>query len=493
MRVDSAAAHANPWLTALDIAVGLAFVVAPGAARGPLVERGLIALVGVAWLAGSVLPLARPWHEAALVVALIAFPAGRVQDVTSRVLTAAATIVALGLLSQIGVAAVFAAVAVSAGLRWPREGIAGRFPTVAGAALAGALGSAWLVGRQGRMDPTLTLVAYEVVLLGVAVGFTFAARAVVRAGAALADRLLSGPGVPALEGLAAILGQVLGDATLRIYRWQGSDYVDGRGQRVTAPTGNRRWLYVGDPTGPVAAMAHHSVALDDPPTVEAVSSAVRLAVTHLRLQEEQQSRLRELEEARARIVAATDRQREQIAKELRREIEPALLGARSDLQWALPAMTQPGVRSTLNAVADELSAASALIAGLVAGVPPAHLGDGRLSAALTALAATSPVPVTVTVDDDAVADEATETALFYVCSEALANAIKHSHATKIEIAVRRGPGSIDATVCDDGHGGADIEGSGLQGLADRLATLGGRLRVDSPRGAGTCVTATING
>jgi signal transduction histidine kinase len=140
---------------------------------------------------------------------------------------------------------------------------------------------------------------------------------------------------------------------------------------------------------------------------------------------------------------------------------------------------------------EELEAARREIADLVAGAPPADLGDGRLRRALDALATASPVPVVVVVDDDAAGDRETETALFYVCCEALANAAKHAHATRAAITVERLDGEIVATVSDDGRGGADPSGSGLQGLVDRLAARNGRLRVDSPPGAGTTVTAMI--
>jgi signal transduction histidine kinase len=366
---------------------------------------------------------------------------------------------------------VFAAVAVSAGFRWPNY--AARFPTLAGAAVAAVLGLEWLVARRGTLDPTVALVGYEVVLLGVAVGFPFAARAVILARTAVADALLAEPTVPALDGLAAILAHALGDASLQIYRWQGSGYVDGRGQRFAGPTTKGGWLEVADTTGPVAAVVHHSAALQDPPTIDAVSSAVRLAVTHLRLQEEQQARLRELEAARARIVAAIDGQRQQVAEELRKDVEPALQGARSQLQAAVDPVTFPAVSSTLDTVSHELAAATALIAGLVAGVPPVQLGGGRLSTALATLAAASPLPVTVRVTDGTAADQGAETTLFYVCSEVLANAMKHSHATTVQVVVGREDENIVVTVSDDGCGGADPAGSGLLGLADRVATRGG--------------------
>jgi signal transduction histidine kinase len=238
-------------------------------------------------------------------------------------------------------------------------------------------------------------------------------------------------------------------------------------------------------------VAHRSSALDDPPTVAAVSSAVRLAVTHLRLQEEQQTRLRELEAARARIVAAADRQRERAAAALRDDVDVLLRTARSELHAVRPAVRGPEASAAFEVVMEELEAARREIADLVAGAPPADLGDGRLRQALDALATASPVPVVVVVDDDAAGDRETETALFYVCCEALANAAKHAHATRAAITVERLDGEIVATVSDDGRGGADPSGSGLQGLVDRLAARNGRLRVDSPPGAGTTVTAMI--
>jgi hypothetical protein len=125
-------------MTALDIAVGLTFIAGGSATPGPLAMRGLIALVGVAWLAGSLWSVARPWHEATLVVALTVFPAGRVQGLTPWTLLFLASIVALGLVTQIVVTAVFAAVAVTAGFRRPSSST--QFPAAAGAALAAVVG-----------------------------------------------------------------------------------------------------------------------------------------------------------------------------------------------------------------------------------------------------------------------------------------------------------------------------------------------------------------
>jgi signal transduction histidine kinase len=81
--------------------------------------------------------------------------------------------------------------------------------------------------------------------------------------------------------------------------------------------------------------------------------------------------------------------------------------------------------------------------------------------------------------------------LYYVCLEALTNAIKYAQASQVNIFLTRNGTALVMTVSDDGTGAADPTGSGLQGLADRLATFSGRLQVQSAPGAGTIVTATI--
>jgi signal transduction histidine kinase len=493
VQADSQAPSASPWLTAMDVAVGLAFVTAALVARGPLPERVVVAAVGPAWLAGSFLVGARSLHQAVLAVALAAFPGGRVRGFVSWLLVGLAGLAALGLLPQLGVVALFAGIAAAVLARWRNDPARAWYPAAAAAAVAAVLAWVWWIAhrRTGTFDATVILLGYELVLLLVAGGFPFGAAAVARERARLADSLVS---EGQLDGLAAVLGDALGDRGLQVYRWREAEaaYVDGRGQRV-ADDGDRRWLAIDGPGGPIAVVAHRSSALDDGPTVATVAGAVRLAVTHLRLQEEQQNRLRELEAARARMVAAADRQRARAAAELREEVQASLRIAESELDALRAVVGDPDAAAAIDVVVQELAAATREIADLVAGIPPADLGGGRLGRALQALAEASPVPATVAVAGDAAGSQEAETALFYVCCEALANAVKHAGATRVEIAVERLDGSIVATIADDGRGGADPSGSGLQGLADRLAARNGRLRVDSPPGAGTTVTATVPG
>jgi signal transduction histidine kinase len=412
------------------------------------------------------------------------------------VLVGLAGLAALGLVPQLGVAALFAGIAAAVLARWRADPAAAWYPTAAATAVAAVLAWVWWIAhrRTGTFDATVILLSYELVLLLVAGCFPLGAAAVLRGRARLADPLLSEGQVAGLDGLAVVLGDVLGDRDLRVYRWRDVDaaFVDGRGQRV-AGRGDRRWLAVDGPNGPVAVVAYRSSALDDSPTAAAVAGAVRLAVTHLRLQEEQQDRLRELEASRARLVAAADRQRARAAAELRQDVEAPLWVARSELVAMRAAVRDPQAAATVDVVVQELAAATGELADLVAGIPPADLGGGRLGGALHALAEASPIPVAVAVAEDAAGSLEAETALFYVCCEALANAAKHAGATRVTIVVQRQDDGVVATVADDGRGGADPSGSGLQGLADRLAACKGRLRVDSPPEAGTTVTATVPG
>jgi signal transduction histidine kinase len=122
-------------------------------------------------------------------------------------------------------------------------------------------------------------------------------------------------------------------------------------------------------------------------------------------------------------------------------------------------------------------------------VPSAPFGGGRLRLAVDALAAHSSVPVEVS--GLLSTDPTVEAALFYVCSEALANAGKHSEARSVAVRLYEDERSVGLSVADDGAGGADPTGSGLLGLADRMIAHGGRLRVESPPGAGTTVTASV--
>lgn len=225
VRADSEAPHASPWLTAVDVAVGLAFVAVGAAAGGPLPERVLVAAVGSAWLAGSFLVAARSLHQAMLAVALVAFPTGRVRGLGSWLLVGLAVLAGLQVLPQLGVAALFSIVAVAALARLHSDPAAAWYPAAAATTVAAVLAASWAATHlgDGGLDPVVALLGYELVLLLVALSFPLGARAVLEARARLADQLLSDQRLAGLDGLAVVLGDALGDRDLRVYRWNQED------------------------------------------------------------------------------------------------------------------------------------------------------------------------------------------------------------------------------------------------------------------------------
>jgi signal transduction histidine kinase len=128
---------------------------------------------------------------------------------------------------------------------------------------------------------------------------------------------------------------------------------------------------------------------------------------------------------------------------------------------------------------------------LARGIHPAILTDSGLGAAIRTLAQRAPLPVDVDADEELL-PAPVETAAYYVVAEALTNVAKYSRASRATVNVRRDDGLLRIDVRDDGVGGADpAGGTGLRGLGDRVGALNGMLRIHSPAGIGTHVTAEI--
>jgi signal transduction histidine kinase len=480
-RAESTDPSTTPATIALDIGVGLAFIVAAALAPASWSMRIIVAGVGVLWLLGSIVPATVLAHQTAIAVMLVAFPVGRPSTWPERGLIAIAVPVAFDLVPLGLVAVLFGAIAVAA-LLTARGGPAwALYPGVAAMALAATIAGAWLsVEDLIPLQRRFWFVAYPLVLIAIATGFLVAARMRAAATPSRLIRVLSDERVTGLEGLTLVLRDVLDDPGLRILR------ADGVGP--SAPSEGR--YPVDDEGTVVGVIVHASQAMADPSTAEAAAGVVRLAIRNARWQDASRAQLAGLEAARARLVAAADRQRAATAGRLRAEVVAPIDMAIGLLREARAGESGEAV-DALSIAEQELTSASKGIADLGRGVAPGNLGGGGLREALHDLVRSAPLPVVLTIAPDAQASPATETALYYVCSEALANAIKHAGASAIAIDLRADRGSLVVTITDDGAGGADPTGSGLQGLADRVATRNGRLRVESPPGAGTTVTAWV--
>ena len=150
------------------------------------------------------------------------------------------------------------------------------------------------------------------------------------------------------------------------------------------------------------------------------------------------------------------------------------------------------IKAGLEQARREIAASLAELREISSGLHPAVVSGHGLGVALEQLAARAPVPVKLTVDVEGRLPEPLEVAAYYVVSESLANIAKHAQAKTARVEVVREQSELVLEIVDDGIGGADSEGgTGLRGLADRVESLDGRLRVWTPRGGGTRVRAEI--
>jgi signal transduction histidine kinase len=142
-------------------------------------------------------------------------------------------------------------------------------------------------------------------------------------------------------------------------------------------------------------------------------------------------------------------------------------------------------------VENQLAVALDELRTLGAGLHPRLLSEAGLNGAVEALAARSPVPVRLVADVGRLPDPI-GVAVYFVCSEALANVVKHAAASWVDLTVETSSGRVTVAIVDDGTGGADpAAGTGLRNLADRVEALGGSLRVTSEPSAGTRLVAEL--
>jgi signal transduction histidine kinase len=162
------------------------------------------------------------------------------------------------------------------------------------------------------------------------------------------------------------------------------------------------------------------------------------------------------------------------------------------LRDCLPEGVAPSLASSVDELLAESKRAIDELRELARGIHPAILTEEGVGPAIESVAELSPVPVTVERGPQRRFPGAIEATAYFVVAEALANVAKYASASRATVVISEGAGTLHVEVTDDGIGGADIEkGTGLRGLVDRVAAVGGRLTVDSPPGAGTVVRAEV--
>jgi len=200
----------------------------------------------------------------------------------------------------------------------------------------------------------------------------------------------------------------------------------------------------------------------------------------------------DLAESRARVVAAADEERRRVVRDLHDGAQQRLVHTVITLKLAERTI-DPANADALQLVGDALREAQSAndeLRELAQGILPAVLTRGGLREAVDVLAERAPVPVDVDVPSQRL-PAAIEATAYFVVAEALTNVAKHSRARRATVTAHVAGGALEVAVADDGIGGAAPGGSGLVGLADRLAALDGHMRVEAPADGGTLVAATI--
>ena len=258
--------------------------------------------------------------------------------------------------------------------------------------------------------------------------------------------------------------------------------LDGR-ERILIQPGDR----------PVGAVLHESATAEQSALVRRLVEAGGLAIEIARLRVELRRQLAEVQASRVRIIAAGNVERRRIERDLHDGAQQRLVSIGLALRHAQHELGEGSVTEagrTLDAAVAEVTVAIDELRELAHGLPPAQL-DAGLGPAFRELARRAPVPILVKAPNERF-DRSVEAAAYFIGCEGVTNAIKHANATRILLSARQANGRLIVAVTDDGVGGAaPVNGSGLTGLSDRVAALGGSLRITSDRGHGTTLTAEL--
>jgi signal transduction histidine kinase len=365
-----------------------------------------------------------------------------------------------------------------------------------------ALYAVWAVLGVARVSPDLqeTLERARVVALSI-VPFAFLAgllRSRVAAAAAMAEligRLGEGR---RRGGLRDALAEALGDPSLELAYWlpEREEWVNAAGETFILPAADsgRAFTPVEHDGERVAVLVYAAPVAEERELVRAVGAAAALALENERLDAELWATVQELRASRVRIVESADAARRQIERDLHDGAQQQLVTLALALRTARSRLDRDPQEAgaLLDAAAHDLDAAIRELRELARGIHPAILSDRGLGAALEALAQRMPLPVEI----DALPAErfpaSLEAAAYFVVAEAITNVVRYADAGYARVAVVRDGDRLVVEVDDDGVGGADpAKGSGLRGLADRVAALDGRLDVESAPGSGTAVRAVM--
>jgi signal transduction histidine kinase len=270
-------------------------------------------------------------------------------------------------------------------------------------------------------------------------------------------------------------------------------YADRGGHVLDAlPEDGRARSPIGHDHREVGVLLHDPALVERPDVLRAVLDAAAVAVELGRLRVELRLQLAAVESSRTRIAQAGYEERRRLERDLHDGAQQRLvtLGiVLRRLQRSLPGEARI-LAPAFDAAVDEVAATIADLRTIAAGLRPPRLDEG-LTAALEDLARAAAVPVELEATGDRAPPDV-EAVAYYIACEALTNAVKHAAPTRVTVQTTRTAEALRLIVADDGIGGAAPgTGSGLAGMADRVAAQGGSLALDSPAGAGTRIAVEL--
>ena len=306
--------------------------------------------------------------------------------------------------------------------------------------------------------------------------------------------------LPALHGtsstrdIVTALRVALSDPELEVLPWSddADSYVDANRCPVDPrPFTGRLVTSVASPEGRKLALVVTDLALHtDPQLVEAAAAAVSLTLQNALLVETVQRQLDELQQASTRIVKASDHERRRLEHDLHDGAQQHFLALGLMIGAAEEMTSDPVTRGLLGQTRGQLEHALGELRRLAQGLHPGTLRLG-LATAINEECRRYPIPITVDLPGSDL-PETTEVTAYYAICEAVANAVKHAHASHIAVRGMATDDVLTIIVSDDGSGGALVgAGKGLTGIIDRVQALGGDAQITSPAAGGTRMTLRI--
>ena len=505
----------DAWVT--DLAVGIGLAVAGAAIR--MIDRksrvgDLVALAGAVWFLPDLVGFggaAFAWlsvhtivlHRAILFHAIVAFPMGRLVRPLEGVVVALAYGSSLSDLSRVETGEIaWATVAMVAFtaivlLRTGPARDAGVhvLPTMALlSAVVGGTGVLLLIFGNAPPPPA-TIHAYEAGLVAVGFALLFNVidhRARLERMTDAAVELTLGPAGYVRELLATALRDPSAEVAFATSDGGFAVWVDELGRRIEPlrATGSRAVVPILVDGRAVAQLACESVVIDEPGLMPSIEVAARLAAKNAQLRAGLRAEAVALQASRLRLLSAADDERIALADQLDRGAGASLAELRAILD-RIPPESDLAVEAAVERSRSRIAGLDAGLRSLSAGLGPPALRSAGLAEALSQLGGDPRFELRVEVEAGDLPDRLAST-VYFICAEAIANALKHASASTIDVHVREVGDRLGVEIVDDGRGGAVLDGgSGLQGLVDRTSALGGTLAIASPRGAGTRITADL--